>query len=664
MTSRFELNDIDHNSGTVIGASEGPVLTGSGAQVTNSEVDQLSADQVAGDKFTADTMLVLQIAGQEAGRRVRAMQWFSTRRLSALAACFVEPDGFVQAQAVLAEKQSVLIAGPAGAGRLTAAAMLLHRVGGASRIRQVDIDLGDEGQPVLDTDQVRQGESLLLDLSTVDLPDYLRAIRELGALVDRVAEVGSLLAVVLPDYERQVPSSNLRGLRVELLLTPRLARDVFEFHLKARGVSPGGSNPLLTAMFDHPRAGELAELAHLVAESMATTGGWDESLVVALGALSNWSAELTETFAEHPDAAWRSLLLSAALLSGCPSDAVFEADRELARLLEFPDVEEHPFARPGLTERLADIGAEIVDGRVRFSRPRYADAVLNHVWRNFPGLRSMLARWIEQLPRLARTSLVDGDRTVLADRFTTLSLRHGMVNDLLQAARGWASVGDNRTTALAVQVLGTAVLDPASGWQFRRRVYAWARDGSVSPRLAGVVMSVCENVLGPAYPEAAMVRLHHLTRHRDETIGLAAVEALLRLVSGPQTRSWLLGRVVARLDNGEPGRDVELFGRLVDPTLPYGATELDLIRVGWRGALARPESVPLLWAWLSASTEIGLDLLVSACDGRTALLGRLRAAAVAWVAEDPASRRQAGLLLDTKIDSAMGLARPASGREE
>ena len=655
---------IDHNEGTVIGSSEGPVQTGSGAQVTGSDIEQLSMDQVAGDKFTADTMLFLQIAGQQAGRRVRALQWFSAQRLTTLSACFVEPQGFAKAQAVLTEKHSVLIAGPAGAGRLTAAAMLLHRVGGASRIRQVDIDLGDEEQPMLDPGQVRQGEPLLLDLSTVDLPDYLRVTRELGPLLDRVAEVGSLLAVVLPGYERQLPNSDLRGLRVELLLTPSLARQVFEFHLKARGVSPGGSNPSLAAMFDQPRAGELAELAHLVAESMGAIGAWDESLVVALGALSNWSAELTSTFAAHPDAAWRSLLLSAALLAGGPSDAVFEADRELARLLEFPAVEEHPFARPGLTEQLADVGAEIVDGRVQFSRPRYADAVLNHVWRNFPGLRPNLARWIEQLPRLARTSMADGDRTALAERFTTLSLRHGMVSDLLQAARSWASVGDNRTTALAVQVLGAAVLDPTSGWQFRRRVYAWARDGSVSPRLAGAVISVCENVLGPAYPEAAMVRLHHLTRHRDETVGSAAVEALLRLVTGPRYRRWLLERVVAGLRDGTPGRDVELFGRLVDPALPGSGDALELVRVGWRGALSRPESVPLLGMWLSSSTEETLDLLADACQGQLSLLGRLRAAAVTWVAADPAARHRIGLLLDARIDSAMNPARTASGREE
>ncbi|MFC0543713.1 hypothetical protein [Kutzneria chonburiensis] len=655
---------IDHNTGTVIGSSEGAVQTGNGAQVTNSEFDELSMDRVAGDKFTADTMLVLQIAGQETNRRVRAMQWFSARRLSSLSACFVEPEGFSQAQTVLVEKRAVLVAGPAGSGRLTAAAMLLHRVGNASRIRQVDIDLGDEDQPVLDTGQVQPGESLLLDLSTLDLPDFLRASRELGAVVDRVAEVGGLVAVVLPDYERQVPSSNLRGLRVELRLTSSLARQVFEYHLKARGVSPGGSNPLLAAMFDRPRAGELAELADLVTESGGITGSWDEALVVALGTLSNWSAELTETFAAHPDAAWRSLLLAAALLADCPPDAVFEADRELVRLLDFPDVDEHPFARPGLTERLADVGAEIVDEQVRFSRPRYADAVLTHVWRNFPGLRPTLAGWIEQVPRLARTSLVDHDRTLLAERFTTLSLRHGMIGDLLQTARRWASVGDNRTTALAVQVLGRAVLDPIHGWQFRRRVYAWARDSSVSPRLAGVVIAVCESVLATAHPEAAMIRLHHLTRHRDETVGSAAVEALLRLVVGPQSHRWLLGRVVAGLADGVPGRDVELFGRLVDPARSHSPEEWDLIRVGWHGALARPESVPLLTAWLSTATEEQLDLLVDACEHQVPLLGRLRAAAVAWVGQDPAFRRRIGELLDTKIDSAMGLTRSASGWKE
>jgi hypothetical protein len=161
-----------------------------------------------------------------------------------------------------------------------------------------------------------------------------------------------------------------------------------------------------------------------------------------------------------------------------------------------------------------------------------------------------------------------------------------------------------------------------------------------------------------------MIRLHHLTRHRDETVGSAAVEALLRLVVGPQSHQLLLGRVVAGLEDGVPGRDVELFGRLVDPVRPHSPAEWELIRAGWQGALARPESVPLLTAWLSASTEQTLSLLVEACAGQIPLLGRLRATTVTWVSQDPASRRRTGALLDQKIDSAMGLTRSASDRKE
>jgi hypothetical protein len=175
---------------------------------------------------------------------------------------------------------------------------------------------------------------------------------------------------------------------------------------------------------------------------------------------------------------------------------------------------------------------------------------------------------------------------------------------------------------------------------------------------------VCENVLASAYPEAAMVRLHHLTRHSDDMVGSAAVEALLRLATSVEARPWLLGRVVAGLDGGGPGRNVELFDRLVDPTLPHGLAELTLIKLGWHGALARPKSIPVLWAWLSVGTEEVLDVLVDACEGQTALLGRLRSVAVAWVAKEPGARHRVGVLLDTKIDAAMGLAYSTSGREE
>jgi hypothetical protein len=245
--------------------------------------------------------------------------------------------------------------------------------------------------------------------------------------------------------------------------------------------------------------------------------------------------------------------------------------------------------------------------------------------------------------------MADGDRARMADRFTELSLRHAAVEDVLSVAREWASSGDTRTSTLAVQVLGTAVLDPTSGWRARRRVYAWTREAAIPARLAGAVISLCENVLGPVYPEAAMVRPHHLTRHSDDTIGTSAVEALLRLGSGP----WLLNRVVANLVDGKPGRDVELFGGLVEPGQPLGVDERDLVRSGWHAALSRAESEPLLRTWLSSMSEDALDVLVEACHGQTALLGRVRTVAVGWIAEDPATRRPTGRLLDTKIDAVM-----------
>ncbi|EWM16379.1 hypothetical protein [Kutzneria sp. 744] len=631
MTETVEIGDVDRNQGVVIGSNT----------------------------LSVETMYLLQIAGQQTGKRVRARQWFSPQHLTELARCFVEPTGFAHAQAVLADKQSVLLAGPAGAGRATAAAMLLLRVGGTSKIRQVDVDLSGEDQSVLDADQVREGESLLLDLSTVDLPVFLRVAAELGLLMSRVTEVGSLLAVVLPDYERQVPDAVVRGLRVELSLTPELAKRVFEHHLQARGATVGAANPALAAMFATPRAGELAELADLIVRSEDLP--WPEALSTALDELSDRFTELTELFAKHPDAVWRSLLVSVALLDGGPGDAVFAADQALLRLLDFPESEEHPLARAGLTARLADVGGEMVDGRVRFTRPRYGDAVLTYVWRNFPGLRPKLAEWVQRVPRLARTGLSDGDRAAVAERFADLSLRHTGVTDVLAAVRDWAT-GDTRTTALAVQVLGAAVLDSRHGWQARGRIYQWARDPGLPPRLAGVLVTVCENVLWPAYPGVAMTRLHHLTAHRDDTVGEAAIEAVMRLAGEPQTRVLVLQEVAMRLNDRDGGRDVELLGRLVDPDrLP---PDRETVLIAWHGAMSRPEAVSLLRTWLSTGTEEVLDLLVDACDGGVARLARLRAVAAAWVAEDHAGRRRVGLLLDVRIDSAMGRARTASGREE
>ncbi|MFC3499388.1 hypothetical protein ACFOOK_00015 [Micromonospora krabiensis] len=89
----------------------------------------------------------MQIAGQEAGRRVRAMpvvRRAGSPRSRVLSSS--RTDSF-QAQAVLAEKQ-VGVDRRAGRRRPDdRRAMLLHAVGGRAGIRQVDIDLGDEASP-------------------------------------------------------------------------------------------------------------------------------------------------------------------------------------------------------------------------------------------------------------------------------------------------------------------------------------------------------------------------------------------------------------------------------------------------------------------------------------------------------------------------------------
>lgn len=637
MTESIKIGDVERNHGAVVGNNSGTVN--------------------AIEKITADTIYLLQLAGQRVAERVTTSRWFSQRLLTELSALFVEPQGFTRAQAVLTDRRSVLLAGQSGAGRATAAAVLLHRVGGASRIGQLDVNLSGDHEPALDVDQVRGDGPLLLDLSTMDMPDFLRVAGELGPLMARVAAVDSLLAVVLPDYERHVPGAIEHGPRVELTLTSELAQQLFERHLAAHGIAAGASNPALSDMFRLPRAGELAELAELIANEMATPMPWSDALPRALDCLRAQLYELTELFEKHPEAAWRSLAISAALLEGGPADAVFESDRELLRLLALPEPDDHPLARPGLTARLTEVDAKMADGRVQFAHPHHGEAVLAHTWREFPGLRPKLARWVERVPGLARSVMTDDDRENVAGRFTSVALEHGSVSEVLHAVERW-SAGSSRTSALAVQALGEAVLHSRHGWRFRRRVYDWARDPAASPRLAGVLISVCENVLGPTYPIPAMIRLHLLTAHRDDTVGSAAVEALLRLAVGVPERWWLLGRVVSRLRDGVPGRDAVLFGRLVDPAeLP----DHDLVLAAWRGALGRADSLPTLHAWLSTSDDDVLALLVRACDGRTSSLGWLRAAAAAWIAEDRPARQSVGQRLDAKIDSVLNLAQTAPG---
>ncbi|HWO66120.1 MAG TPA: hypothetical protein VNO31_39420, partial [Umezawaea sp.] len=105
----------------------------------------------------------------EGFRRPRDPRVLNASLLAWLHERFVPPNGYAAAEATLRECGLVVVHGPRGAGRRTAALMLLHGAeSSSSGYRELSNHPAEEGE-ALDSTAVEEGDRLLLDLT--ETPD-------------------------------------------------------------------------------------------------------------------------------------------------------------------------------------------------------------------------------------------------------------------------------------------------------------------------------------------------------------------------------------------------------------------------------------------------------------------------------------------------------------
>ncbi|WP_273937396.1 hypothetical protein [Kutzneria chonburiensis] len=287
---------------------------------------------------------------------------------------FVEPEGFLDALAKLLSSRAVVLAGPTGSGRRTAATVLLDRLGG---LHLVEIAVDDEA--TLARHPVAAKEGYLLDLTGADeatVEQVKAALAEFTATLDQ--EDSSLVVIV--DDDRAAGFDAVR------LPAPDPA-EVLKAHLEGTEFDPLPTEPPTTSA----DAVRLAELLVSV----------EDPRLVA-GAFHHWKARLRKEFDQHEDVPWRALLLAAAFLEGAHQDAVDAATDALLAETRYEGPRSHPLAGPGLAARLAGVGA--FAGPVSFAEPGYAEAVIDFAWAEFPALREPLVDWLIGL------SATDGSR--------------------------------------------------------------------------------------------------------------------------------------------------------------------------------------------------------------------------------------------------------------
>ncbi|MEU9744225.1 hypothetical protein [Streptomyces niveus] len=566
-----------------------------------------------------------------------------------LADRFVPPVGYRVAADRLEKPGSVvLLEGPPGSGRRAAAIMLLHGFGedgGAdeegARFEELPASGKDETPLAPGT-----GDRFLLDLSRIaDEETYDEAQRRLAVRRSQVQEAGAHMVVVLPSGMEHAIPPDLEPHTVKLgrprgvsVLTRHLRMDRMSF----RPANLGSTD--LQHLCDRSPMRELARLAGLVRAARdsgrfgADFAGW---LDQAMHAVTDRAGEVGRQVATARTAPERALLLATAMFEDARADTVYEAWRGLMKTVRHEEEATTELARTDFGERLLELGIERdPDGRLRFERLAYADAVRTYFWANFPGVRDDLRDWIGHAAGLR--GLTNDDRVNVVVRFGERAMTVGRPDHLFDLVARWADHAagtpcDPRAVAALELGLGH---ERFGGW-FRRRMYECVvRSSSLSNGLARVLTRACVQSLSTTHPDQAVVRLHYLAVRKGEA-AQEAQEALLHLAGRDRRLYRLLIDRVRERARREPHAaepHLRLLTALLRSDRAPGPPPWPDLFLGWEAVFSQPPTElwnQLVSSWLNAvagdsTQKMALDVMVGATHGRAPALSRLYTIACDW----------------------------------
>ncbi|WP_282694132.1 hypothetical protein [Streptomyces sp. CC208A] len=616
------MTDQDH---VTVSDARGPVNSGAGAQYV--------FYGVGADWMIRNGVESLRIARED---RVRLADRFVPPVKYRVAADRLEKPGSV-----------VLLKAPPGSGRRAAAVMLLHGLGESGDGDEAGVRF--EELPVTDKDEgpLAPGERdrFLLDLSGIAEEEaYAAAQRRLAVRRSQVQEAGAHMVVVLPWGMEHVQAPDLEPHTVTLERPRGLA--VVTRHLRMDRMPFRSSDlrgPGLQRLCDRSPMRELARLAGLVrtARDSGRFGvdfaGW---LDQAIHAVTDRAYEVGRQVTTVRTAPERALLLATAVFEEAHADPVHEAWHGLMRAVGHTEEATTELARADFGERLAALGIERApDGRLRFGRLAYADAVRAYFWANFPGIRDDLKEWIGHAAGLR--GLTTGDRMNVIARFGERSLAIGRPDDLFDLVVRWADDATGKSCdRRAVAALELGLRHEEFGGWFRRRMYECARSSPLSDGLVRVLTAASLQSLGATHPHQAVVRLHHLAVRKGEAAGEAREELLGLVGRDHRLHRLLIDRLLNRTHRDPYGMAPQLqllTEMLMSRRTPDPPPWQNLFR-GWEMVFSQPPTElwnPLVSSWLDAvaddgTRETALDAMVRATHGRTAALRRLYAIACGW----------------------------------
>ncbi|WP_435614626.1 hypothetical protein [Streptomyces coelicoflavus] len=568
-----------------------------------------------------------------------------------LADRFVRPTGYRAAAERLMQPGSVvLLSAEPGSGRRAAAIMLLHELGEDRSASEEPVrfdELPATGKDWGETPfSPAESDRYLLDLSGISGDEsYAEAKHRLAVYRSQIQEADAHMVVVLPSSPAHTHSPDLEPHTVRLgrprgvaVVTRYLRMDRIPFR-------PGD---LMSAdvqrLFDRAPMRELARFAGLVKTARDSgrfgtdLAGW---LDQALHAVTDRADEVREQIASVGTAVDRALLITTAVFEEALADTVYEAWHILMRAVGHEkDVETTELEDTDFGTRLNALGIERdSDGRLRFERLAYADAVRSHVWTNFPGVRDDLRDWIDQATGLP--GLTTDDRMNVVVRFCERALAVARPDHLFDLVARWAGRATGSSCdPLAVRALELGLSHESFGSWFRKRMYDCVRSGPLSDGLARVLIATCVQSLARSHPDQAMVRLHHLALRRGQ-VGLEAGEALLDLAGRDPGHYRLLIDRLRNRTRREPLAAEPHLRLLTELTTsrrsPDPPSWPDLF-LGWEAVFSEPPTRlwnPLVRSWLNVAAtdsthEMALGVMVRATHGRETALHRLYAIACDW----------------------------------
>ncbi|SDJ67485.1 hypothetical protein SAMN04487820_101206 [Actinopolyspora mzabensis] len=607
----------------------------------------------SGDLYSGPTV-VMNIL-RETTEYLRASGMIPHDDLSWLKRRFVSPQHFGLARDRLRETRTVLLHGPVGSGRRSAAKMLLHEL---SEDASTFAEFAEEAafpESGLSPERVKPGQRLLLDLSRSDSDTLFARRRELPALRAVLELQNVYLAIVLPNGRQDWASEELAGQTVEIDRPSEQL--ILRRHLEAAGIEPPDQNelaPELSQYLTGPLR-EIAELAELVRRIGESNPDWSVSewLREALAAVTERREEAADQVEQRQAPRERAVLFAAAMCHGASADAVFFASQTLMELLELTGQEPPRLRQRGHLSQLEDLGYRLDHGEhVGFRSFAYDSALRYHFWENYPDLRSSFCAWTEKV--VTSEWLRRHDRRDLVDRYLEHGLNTGCVEEIVSTIDRWSGTKQNSAPGywlqFADQALVTGLNDQRYSARFRQLVYDWSREEKLTAPVGQLLVHVCTEVIAPSFPEQAIVRLHQRARRETDPAEPTARQALRDMAL---TDRGMLRRVIDRFANEFRSSrwrlvDLDLFVEVLDPWLlvddgraakPLVAESVvrSQLVLGWRTVMMYRSDLmsPAVQWWLGMAgrlrtPDLLLWVLVEAAGYNVGVLATLHVIARDW----------------------------------